>query len=150
MFVCGKEAPTVPAARRKGDEDQSVTVDDVVESDTEDLVAHSATENAPEMSEEDSDERETRHKMWLSAKVTTLEKENQDLKGALQEMETRLAQQETASRQAEERCAKIETAVMQIAQFVQKQNTVIESSRALMSSIGEEVNSHRANFQKVG
>ena len=59
MFVCGKEAPTVPAARRKGDEDQSLAEEAVVKSDTEELVAQSATEDAPEMSEEELSERET-------------------------------------------------------------------------------------------
>ena len=55
-----------------GDEDQSVTVDEVVKSDTEELVAQSDTEDAPIMSEEDSDERETRHKMCLSERQSQL------------------------------------------------------------------------------
>ena len=86
----------------KGDEDQSFTVEEAVESDTEDLVAQSATEDAPGMSEEEPSERETRLKMWLSEKVASLEKENQDLKGALQEMEKRLSLLETTSKQADE------------------------------------------------
>ena len=49
-----------------GFNDQSVTVEAAVNSDTEDLVAQPATEDAPGMSEEDTDERETRHKMRLT------------------------------------------------------------------------------------
>ena len=44
----------------------------------------------------------------------------------------------------------METAIIQIAEVVQQQNAAIESSRALMSSLVEEVNTHRDNFQKVG
>ena len=46
------------------------------------------------MSEDDPEERETGQKTWLVEKVTSLEKENGELKGALREMETRLALQE--------------------------------------------------------
>ena len=41
-------------------------------------------------------------------------------------------------------------AITQVAVFVQQQNASIESSRALMSSLVEDVNIHRDNFQKVG
>ena len=43
------------------------------------------------LSEEDPEEREPREKMWLSEKVTSLEKENGQPKKGLQEMETRFA-----------------------------------------------------------
>ena len=72
------------------------------------------------------------------------------MKRIFQEIGTKLSLKETASRQAEERCAKIETAIMQIAEFVQQQNTAINSSTALMNSIVEEVIIHGANCQKVG
>ena len=88
--------------------------------------------------------------MWLSEKVTSLEKEKEDLKRTLREMETKLSLHDTATRGVVERCAKLETAIIQIAEVVQQQNAAIESSRALMSSLVEEVNTHRDNFQKVG
>ena len=44
----------------------------------------------------------------------------------------------------------METSIVQIAEVVQLQNAAIESSRALMNSLVEEVNTHRDNFQKVG
>ena len=42
------------------------------------------------MSEVDPGEEETGKKMWLSAKVTSLEKENEDLKRVLQGMESKI------------------------------------------------------------
>ena len=65
----------------------------------------------PKMSEVDPQEIETGQKMWLSEKVTTLEKENAELKSALQEMETRLAFHENMMRQADERCTRLEAAI---------------------------------------
>ena len=43
-----------------------------------------------------------------------------------------------------------ETAIAQIEDFAQQQNAAVESSRALMNSLAEEVNTHRDSFQKVG
>ena len=88
--------------------------------------------------------------MWLAEKVTTLEKENEELKGALREMETRLATQENMARQADERCARLEAAITQIVDFVQQQNTTIENSRVLMNSLVEDVRIHHDNFEKLG
>ena len=88
--------------------------------------------------------------MWLAEKVTTLEKENEELKGALREMETRLATQENMARQADERCARLEAAITQIVDFVQQQNATIENSRVLMNSLVEDVRIHHDNFEKLG
>ena len=41
-------------------------------------------------------------------------------------------------------------AITQVAVFVQRQNATIEGSRTLMSSLVDEVNTHRDNFQEVG
>ena len=102
------------------------------------------------MSEVDPQEIEAGQKMWLAEKVTTLERENAELKTALHEIEMRFSTQENIARQADERCAKLEAAITRIADFVQKQNSTLESSRALVNSLVEEVNTHRENFQKVG
>ena len=145
------EPPRQQPARGGDDETATEVVDESTTNDDPVTEVDSATEDPVQtLSEDGADEKETAHKMWVSEKVTSLEKENQDLKGALQDMERRLALQETASRQAEERCAKIETAIMQIAEFVQQQKATINSSTALMDSIVEEVNIHGANCQKVG
>ena len=153
-----KEKPGQPqqeSEERK--DDHPVREETVEESGTEEAGGESVTEDGPVtedpvqvMSEDDSKETETAHQMWLSEKVTSLETENRELKKALQEMETMLTLQEAASRQIEERCARLGNAITQVAEFVQQQNASIESSRASLSSLVEEVNTHRANFQKVG
>ena len=86
------EPPQQPPEGEGGDE--SVTEDVIDGSTTEDL--------ASEMSEVDPEEVETGQKMWLVEKVTALEKENGELKMALQEMESRLATQENVVRQVDE------------------------------------------------
>ena len=101
------------------------------------------------MSEVDAEERETERKMWLSEKVTTLEKENSELKRALQEMEARLATQENIARQVDERCARLETSVTQIVEQVQRQNMFNEGVRASFTSLAEDVNKHKDNFREV-
>lgn len=129
-------------------EDEPVIVGTDDESATEDDPA--AKKQAPGMSEVDREERDTEQKMWLSEKVTSLEKENGELKEELQEMKTRLTTQENVIRQVDERCARLEAAIAQIADYVQQQSVAIESSRTLMNSLVEEVSVHRDNFQKVG
>ena len=118
--------------------DDSATEDDPV---TEDL--------ASEMSEDDPEDVETGQRMWLVEKVTSLENQNEELKRALQEMETRLALQENAARQADERFVMMEAAITQIAEIVREKNNAIEGSKALTISLAEEVTTHRDNFQKV-
>ena len=82
--------PEPPQQQPEGGE-ESVTEDDP------------ATEvPATGMSEDDPEEMETGQKMWLVEKVTTLEKENGELKKALHEMETRLAIQENVMKQADD------------------------------------------------
>ena len=88
--------------------------------------------------------------MWLSKKVTALEKGTGELKRALHEIGTKLSLQETATRGVEERCAKLETAIIQIVEVVQQQNSAIDSSGSLPNNLVEEVNIHRNNFQNVG
>ena len=134
--------PESPQLPKEEEDDKTATEEAVAESTTEEVI--------PVMSEVDPEERETGHKMWLSQKITSLEKENEDLKRALQEIGTTLSLQETATRGVVERCAKFEAAIIQIADSVQQQNAAIESSRAMMSILVEEANTHRDNFQKVG
>ena len=66
------ESPQLPKERQ---DDKTVTEEAVAESTTEEVI--------PVMSEVDPEERETGHKMWLSQKITSLEKENEALKKAL-------------------------------------------------------------------
>ena len=97
-----EETPKQPRQKPQENEDKPVIVEEDEESATEDDPA--SEEQATGMSEVDAEERETERKMWLSEKVTSLEKENEQLKMALQEMNARLATQETTTRQMDERC----------------------------------------------
>ena len=90
-FWFGDKTPEPPEQQAEERlEDQSVTEEDAGESTTED-----ATQA---MSEADPDEKERGKKMWLSEKVTTLEKENEDLKKMLRELGQRLNSKERRSR----------------------------------------------------
>ena len=112
------ESPQQPPEGEGGGE-QSVTEDAVEESTTKD--------SASEMSEVDPEEMETGQKTWLVEKVTTIEKENGELKKAFHEMETRLHIQESAMKHVDERCGRIETARARIAE---KFNNTTPPSRA--------------------
>ena len=65
-------------------------------------------------------------------------------------MEARLAFQENAMKQFAERCMAMEAAIGQIVEHAQRQDMVIESSRASIQGLVDEVNIHRDNFQKIG
>ena len=67
-----EEKKPKPSRQFDGKEDDKTTTEEVVE--------ESITEDDPGMSEDDPQEIETGQKMWLSEKVTTLEKENAELK----------------------------------------------------------------------
>ena len=142
-----QQQPEAPRQQPEGG-DETVAVDADEESATED--DHATVVPTTGLSEEDPEERETREKMWLAEKITSLEKENEQLKMALQEMNARLATQENTTSQVGERCARIETVTAQIVVFVQQQSTTIESSRVLMNNLVEEVKTHQENFQKLG
>ena len=123
-----------------------------VDADEESVTEDDPTTVVPTtgLSEEDPEERETQERMWIAEKITTLEKENGELKMAIQETQARLAAQEDTARKTDERCMRMETVIMQIAEFVQQQNATLESSRVLVNSLVEEVNNHGDNFKKLG
>ena len=122
-------------------EDQSVTEDAADDSTT--------IEDIKVMSEVDTGEEETVMKMWLSAKVTTLEKENEDLKRVLQEMEAKIELQEKTIAEMAQRHGAIETTITQIWEHVRRQDTFNEGVRASFTSLAEEVGKHQNNFRDV-
>ena len=128
-------------------EEEPVIVETDDGSATEDDPA--TKEQATGMCVDDPEERETEQKMWLAEKVTSLEKENGELKSALQEMETRLANKENTTRQVEERCARLETSIAQIMAQIQRQNAFNEGVRASFTSLAEDVKKHHDNFREV-
>ena len=143
-FIEKKPEPQQQVEEKR--DDQPITEEVVDESTTEEPATEVPT---PKMSEVDPQEIETGQKMWLSEKVTTLERENAELKKALQEMETRLSTQENLARQAEERCARLEASITEIVEQVQRQNLFNEGVRASFTSLGEEVKKHQDNFREV-
>ena len=77
--------------KKPGPPQQQVVEKPDEQSVTEDATDGSTTEEVVQvMSEVDQAEVETGKKMWLSAKVTSLEKENRELKRALQEVEAKI------------------------------------------------------------
>ena len=101
------------------------------------------------MSEADQDEVETGKKMWLSQKVTTLEKENEDLKRALQEMEAKIELQGRMITEMAQQHGAMETTIAKIAEHVQRQMSFNEGVRASFTSVSEEVKQHQNNFREV-
>ena len=87
--------------------------------------------------------------MWLSEKVTTLEKENGDLKRVLQEMEAKIELQERTIAEMAQRHGAMETAIVLIAEQVQRHISFNEGVRASFTSLAEEVGKHQNNFQEV-
>ena len=82
-FGSGSRSPTHPQQQtEERPDEQTVTEDAADDSTTEEVIRV--------MSEVDQAEVETGKKMWLSEKVTSLEKENGELKKALQEMEAKI------------------------------------------------------------
>ena len=57
--------------------------------------------------------------MWLAEKVTTLQKENQELKAKIQDIEVKLAQHEEAAGVSDAKHAVIDSAITEIAEYVQ-------------------------------
>ena len=117
---------------------------------TEDATDGSTTEEVVQvMSEVDQAEVETGKKMCLSQKVTSLEKENGELKRALQEMEAKNELQGRMIAEMAQRHGAIETAIAQIAEQLQRQMSFNEGVRASFTSLAEEVGKHQNNFREV-
>ena len=102
------------------------------------------------MSVVNPDEMEMGKKMWLSEKVMALEKDNKDLKRAIQEMEARIELQGKTMAQIAQRHGEIETAIPKIWEHVQRQDTFNEGVRASFTSVSaEDVEKHQNNFREV-
>ena len=123
-FWFKEKTPEPPQQREEKRDDQPVAEEVSDESTTED---DPVTEvQSPRMSEVDPQEIETGQKMSMSEKITSLEKENTELKRALQEIETRLALQENVARQADERYTRLEASMTVIVGHVQRHDTFNE------------------------
>ena len=101
------------------------------------------------MSEDDHEERETGQKLWLMEKVTSLEKENGELKKTLQEMGKKITSQERTMKEMEQRFIRVETAITQIAEHARHQILFNESTKTSLAELVQEVQKHRDNFHEV-
>ena len=117
---------------------------------TEPQQESSPAEQVIALEEETQEEIDERNKMWLIEKVTSLEKENEELKKALQEMTTRIALQDNKIKEMEERHGSIEATLARICENVQRLNTFTESATPLINGLVQEVQKHQGNFGEVG
>ena len=92
---------------------------------------------------------ETGKKMWLSEKVTTLEKENGDLKRVLQEMEAKIERRERTIAEMAQQHGAMEITIAQIVEHVQRQVSFNEGVRASFTSVAEDIWKHQDNFREV-
>ena len=142
-----EKTPEPPQRRPDERDDESVTEEACEEPVADDNPV--AEEHPTGMCEEDPEERETRQKMWLSEKVTSLEKEREEMAKTIQEMRTKIELQEKALTEMHQRQGAIEAAVAQIMQQVQRQNAFNEGVRASITSLAEDVKKHNDNFHEV-
>ena len=82
-------------------------------------------------------------------KVTTLEREKEEMKRKIEEMEKKIAQQERKEMGVMQRQMMVEAAITQIAQQMEQQNIFNESSRATLKGLMEEVRKHQDHFNET-
>ena len=100
--------------------------------------------------EETQEEIDERNKMWLNEKVTTLEKEKEELMKTLQEMDTRIALQDNKIKEIEERHGSIQTTIARVCESVQRLNAFTETATPLINGLVQEVQKHQGSFREVG
>ena len=116
----------------------------------EDEEPASGKDDVTVVEEDTPEEIETQHKMWLIDKVTSLERENEEMKSALQEMATRVQLQENMLKQCVELQKVLDSAVTHVCESVQRLNAFTESASAAITGLVQEVQKHQDNFREVG
>ena len=116
----------------------------------EDEEPASGKDDVTVVEEDTPEEIETQHKMWLIDKVTSLERENEEMKRALQEMATRVQLQENMLKQCVELQKVLDSAVTHVCESVQRLNAFTESASAAITGLVQEVQKHQDNFREVG
>ena len=109
----------------------------------------SVTEEDCGMQEVSLEERQTEQLEGMAEKVASLEKDNCELKKAVQEMEAKTSLQAQAIMATAERCSLIESAIMKNAQHVQQQEVFNGSVKTSINSLENQVRKHQDNFQEV-
>ena len=87
--------------------------------------------------------------MALVERITTLERQNGELKRVIQEMEAKTALQANTIKEVVDRCRVIEAATMEIVQHVRQQEVFNRSVRASIDGLESQVKTHQNNFEEV-
>ena len=87
--------------------------------------------------------------MALVERITTLERENGELKRVIQEMEAKAALQANAIKEVVDRCSVIEAATMEIVQHVRQQEVFNGSVWASIDGLETQVKIHQNSFKEV-
>ena len=101
------------------------------------------------MQHDTAEERNAMHMMALVERITTLERENGELKRVIQEMEAKTALQENAIKEVTGRCGVIEAALMEIVQHARQQEVFNGSVRASIDGLESQIKTHQNTFQEV-
>ena len=110
---------------------------------------HPTPEEEAAMQHDTPEERNAMHMMALVERITTLERENGELKGRIQEMEAKTALQENAINEVVGRCGVIEAALMEIVQHARQQEVFNGSVRTSIDGLETQVKIHQNNIEEV-
>ena len=106
-------------------------------------------ENGVAVDEVPREEIRTEQMIGLMERITTLEKENGELKRKLQENETKMSLQETIMVEIVEKEATVERAIREIAQHTKGQATFNERSKRAIACLENQVKIHQDNIHEV-
>ena len=83
----------------------------------------------------------------LTERVTSLEKENVEMKRVIQEMEAKMAFQESAMKEMVERHLREEAAIAYIAEHIQRQEVFNKSAITSINDTVKEIKNHQEGFR---
>ena len=89
------------------------------------------------------------NKMWIMEKVTSMERENEEMKKALEEMATRVGLQESKLKQYVDLQGVLDSAVSRVCESVQLLNAFTESASAAITGLAGEAKRHQNAFREV-
>ena len=107
-------------------------------------------EEVNNMQEDTPEERRSEQLDALTEKEASLEKENDELKKVVQELQAKVAGQTEAITATCERFSMIETGLLEIAQHVGQQEAFSRSVKTSIEGLEKQVCIHQDNFHQVG
>ena len=106
-------------------------------------------EENPGVEEVLAEEIQMERMMWLAERTTSLEKEKEEMKLIIREMETKIALHENTFKEMVERHLKEEAAIAYIADHIQRQDVFNESAKSCINGLVEEVKNHQDSFRSL-